>query len=372
MSNEFDQYINPDDKDDRDEENNNDKQDGDSELTEFELMIQAVNAKHGASIQLQENDSLRPNNLDDFIGQRRIKNTLQTTIRASMIRARAAPHILASGPAGHGKTTLAYIIADMRDVPLTSVLASGVTSVNDLVDPIVRSGDLPGRVIFIDEIHRLSPRLQEVLYPMMEDFKTRVRIGSGRDSYTEEVQLYPFTLIGGTTQPGRLAKPLKDRFGIVLRLTTYTVDELQILILRNSVKVDMKIDEPTAKMLAGRCRFSPRQANHLLTYCRDLALTLNKDEIDDVIVEQGLMDLGVDELGLTPDDRQVLDVISSKFDGGPVGVNSIAVTTDLDEENIISEVEPILLIHSLLERTPKGRKITLAGLEHLALTKDYD
>lgn len=346
-----------------------DEESGDT--SELDKIIEAVDAKHGASVQMQEVESLRPNNLDDFIGQPRIKNTLRTTIRASMIRQRSAPHILASGPAGHGKTTLAYIIANMREVPLTSVLASGVTSVNDLVDPIVRSGDLPGRVIFIDEIHRLTPRLQEVLYPLMEDFKTRIRVGSGKDSYTDEVQLYPFTLIGGTTQPGRLSKPLKDRFGITLRLTTYGVDELQILILRNSKKVEMFIDEPTAMMLAERCRFSPRQANHLLTYCRDLALTLNKEKIDAEIVEQGLMDLGVDELGLTPDDRLVLDVISSKFDNGPVGVSSIAVTTELDEDNIISEVEPILLIHSLMERTPKGRKLTLAGLKHLALTRDY-
>jgi Holliday junction DNA helicase RuvB len=338
---------------------------------DMQRIVEGVEAAHGAKIALDERTSLRPAILEEFIGQERVKNTVNTAVQASIIRKTAVPHILLSGPAGYGKTTLSHIIANVKEVPITSVLAAGITSVADLVDPIIRSGDTPSRVIFIDEVHRLTTRLQEMLYPAMEDFKISVRNGTGKYSYIDEQQLVPFTLIAATTNPGKLSKPLKDRFGVTLRLASYSIDQLEELIIQSATKIGVRLHEGVGHLIASRCRFSPRQGNHLLVYCRDVALIQKATEITDEVAKAAFKELGVDELGLDPDDRNVLNVIVDSFEGGPAGLESIALIADLDVDNITGGIEPLLLLHGLIERTVKGRKITKKGLEHVAVTQGY-
>jgi Holliday junction DNA helicase RuvB len=338
---------------------------------DLQKTVEGIEALHGSRIALDERTYLRPSILEEYIGQERVKNTVNTAVQASMIRKTAVPHVLLSGPAGYGKTTLAQIIANTKEVPITNILAAGVTSVQDLVEPILRSGDVPGRVVFIDEIHRLTTRLQEMLYPAMEDFKIMVRKGSGKYSYIEEIQLLPFTLIGATTNPGKLSKPLKDRFGVTLRLASYTIVQLEELIVQSAKKIGVELHEGVGYLIASRCRFSPRQGNHLLVYCRDVALIQKATEVTDEVAEAAFRELGIDELGLDPDDRSVLNVIVDSFGGGPAGLDSIALVADLDVDNITSGIEPLLLLQGLIERTVKGRKITPEGLKHAAVTQGY-
>lgn len=334
---------------------------------EKDRIIDALDRVHGSQVALNERQILRPWDLEDFIGQERVKSTINTLVNAAKMKNTAPPHILIQGPAGHGKTTLANIVAHMRGVPITNILASSVKSSDDLVMPI--STGEPGRVVFLDEIHRLTGRLQEVLYPIMEDFIIREK----GDRYTGSVerQLLPFCLIGATTDPGKLTKPLKDRFGVTLRLTTYESAQLVTLIKASCKKINLGISDEIAEKLSARARFSPRQSNHIITYCRDVAILDNQVEITQHVMDEALDQLGIDSLGLSPDDRQVLFTISESFGGGPVGVESISLVTDLDTENIQAEIEPILLRLGLVERTTKGRKITEKGLAHTMSTVGY-
>jgi Holliday junction DNA helicase RuvB len=310
--------------------------------------------------------NFRPTDLDDFVGQQRVKDTLLTLIEASRLEASALPHILVQGPAGHGKTTLANIAATMTNTQVTTVLAPSITLPTDLTSPLKR---LKARsVFFIDEIHRLKTKLQEVLYPVMEDYiiHEESRYGSSR-----EVLIQPFCLIGATTNPGLLTKPLRDRFQVTLRLEEYTKEQMTDLVVRSSERLNISLSPEGSELIALRCRNSPRQANNILSFCRRVALVAKSKTITDSIVEQGTKSLGIDELGLTPDDRLYLNTLMEKFNGGPTGVQSLAHASDLDIENITGTIESHLLARKLVDRTSRGRKITDAGVMHLALHLNY-
>tara|TARA_Y100000310_G_C20701615_1_gene830468 strand:- start:6208 stop:7194 length:987 start_codon:yes stop_codon:yes gene_type:complete len=314
--------------------------------------------------------SLRPRTLDEYIGQEPVKKTVKFIIEASIVKETVLPHMLMQGPAGHGKTSLVNVLAKTRGVELTTLLAPSISTTEELTTAIVAGS--AGRIVFIDEIHRLRPKQQEAIYSAMEDFKIETVVGSGRYAYKQETRLLPFSLMGATTNPGMLSKPLLDRFRVTHRLSTYTLDELKILVKQSAKRLHLTIDDEAIESVAQRCRFNPRQANNLLMLSHDMSVVLNgnSDEaaVNLKVVNETLESLGIDVKGLTPDDRQLLKTIANTFSGGPVGVDSLASTTDLDKANIIENIEPVLLRYELITRGLKGRSITKLGLEHLILT----
>ena len=308
-------------------------------------------------------NTIRPEVLDEYIGQSEVKENIRVFIEASKIRGEVLDHVLLYGPPGLGKTTLAFIIA--RELGVNIKTASGPS--------IEKSGDLaailstlePGDVLFIDEIHRMPRYIEEILYPAMEDFTLDIIIGGEGSSRSIKIDLPPFTLVGATTRAGDLSAPLRVRFGIISKLKFYTTEELTEIIKRTSRVLDMPIDDNAAVELAKRSRGTPRIANRLFKRVRDFALVDKKESIDLEVMEKALERLKVGKSGLDETDHQLLRAIIERFNGGPVGIDALASSIGEETSTIEDVIEPYLLQEGYLKRTSRGRMVTEKAYKEL-------
>jgi Holliday junction DNA helicase RuvB len=311
--------------------------------------------------------SLRPTAWEDYIGQQAIKDNLKILLGAAKERNHPPEHVLFYGPPGLGKTTLAHLIAKEMGTQMKVTSGPAIEKVGDLAS--ILTNLTAGDILFIDEVHRLNKMIEEVLYPAMESGTLNIVIGKGPGARVIQLELPPFTLVAATTRMALLSSPLRSRFsGGTFRLEFYTEEEITQILLRSAQILEIAIDEAAAKAIAERSRFTPRIANHFLRRCRDFA-QMKKTGIDRAIVNQTLQLLGIDEFGLSGADRKILETIIEKFNGGPVGVNTIATAT-AEEEATVEEVhEPYLIQIGFLERTPRGRTATKKAYQHLGF--DY-
>ncbi len=308
---------------------------------------------------------LRPQRMEEMVGQRDVYERLQIAIDAALKRDEPLGHILFDGPPGLGKTTFAMCIP--RHLGVSVQIASGATlkAPKDLIPYLTNAEERS--VLFIDEIHRMQKSVEEFLYPAMEDFRIDITLGEGVNARTLNIRLKPFTLIGATTRSGLLSAPLRDRFHMREHLDFYTVDELAEIVRRNAQKLQIKIDPSAAEEIARRSRGTPRIANNRLRWVRDYATSRANGRITLQVAEDALAMQGVDKLGLDLQDRKYLETIARVFGGGPVGVEAVAHTMNLSPDTLIDEVEPFLLRSELVVRTPRGRKLTPKAYEHLGM-----
>ena len=309
--------------------------------------------------------ALRPKKLDEYVGQEKIREQLEIFIDAAKKRNEALDHVLLFGPPGLGKTTLANIIAKEMGVNLRQTSGPVLEKTGDLA--ALLSNLEENDVLFIDEIHRLSPVIEEILYPAMEDYRLDIMIGEGPSARSVKLELPPFTLIGATTRAGMLTNPLRDRFGIVSRLEFYTRQELTKIVIRSAGLLEVEIDKEGANEIANRSRGTPRIANRLLRRVRDFAEVKSEGRINKLIADAGLKMLDVDLIGLDLMDRSFLLAIIEKFSGGPVGLDNIAAAIGEEKETIEDVIEPYLIQQGYLMRTPRGRLATPKIYEHFGL-----
>ncbi len=323
-------------------------------------------------IQSDENDkdddslldvSLRPKSFEEYIGQPRLKKNLKLAIEAAKKRGEPIDHVLLYGPAGLGKTTMASIIASEMGKTIRITSGPAIERAGDLASILTNLED--GDILFIDEIHRLHRSVEEVLYSAMEDFKLDIILGKGPSAKSMRLDLPRFTTIGATTKTGSLAAPLRDRFGLQHRLEFYNQDEIAKIIKRAAKILSVQIDGQAAEYLAMRARLTPRIANRLLKRVRDYADVNGDGIVDGSIAEKAMGMLEIDELGLDPSDRRVLNAIIDNHRGGPVGVNTLAALTGDEQSTIEDFFEPYLMQIGLIERTPRGRKATPRAYQHL-------
>jgi holliday junction DNA helicase RuvB len=307
--------------------------------------------------------SLRPRKLSEYIGQDKVKDNLAVFIQAALQRGEALDHVLLYGPPGLGKTTLAGIIANELGVNFRVTSGPAIERSGDLAALLTNLGERD--VLFIDEIHRLSHSVEEVLYSAMEDFALDIIIGKGPSARSIRLDIAPFTLIGATTRAGALAAPLRDRFGVISRLEYYETGALVHIIKRAAEILKIAIEDRGAEEIARRSRGTPRVANRLLKRVRDFAQMENSDSITERIADQALQKLEVDKAGLDHTDRRMLDTMIRKFAGGPVGLDTLAAAISEETDTIADIYEPYLLQLGFLNRTPRGRIVTRAGYEHM-------
>lgn len=314
--------------------------------------------------------SLRPNTLDEYIGQEAIKKRLNIALRAARARAESIDHVLLYGPPGLGKTTLAHIIS--REMSVNLVATSGPA--------IERSGDLmglltnlqPGDILFIDEIHRLPRPVEEFLYSAMEDFQIDFVIDKGAFAKTVKIKVKPFTLVGATTRAGLVSPPMRERFGLIYHLEFYSTEDLQTIVERSASLLETRLTPEAAREIAGRSRGTPRIANRLLKRVRDYAQVLDAEVITREIADEALCLEGIDSGGLDELDHRVLNTIIRVYRGGPVGIEALAATLNEEVDTLVDVVEPFLLKEGLLIRTPSGRKVTDLTRRYLGILTKAD
>jgi len=311
----------------------------------------------------KEDITIRPNRLDDFIGQAALKESLKIFIEASKKRREPLDHVLFSGPPGLGKTTLAHIIAHEMGVNIKSTSGPILEKPGDLA--AILTGLKKGDVLFIDEIHRLNSVVEEILYPAMEDYEIDVMIGEGPSARSIKLTLEKFTLIGATTRVGLLGSPFRDRFGFISRLNLYSVQELMEVVSRSATILHIPITEDGSNEIAKRSRGTPRIANRMLRRVWDFALVRADGKITQDVADTALTMLGIDRLGLDELDRKILGIIAQDFGGGPVGVKTIAISAGEEVRTIEEVYEPYLIQIGFIKRTPQGRETTEAARGHL-------
>ena len=339
----------------------------DMDTTEFDFENRIMNTSYHA----EDSDvdvSLRPKTLDEYIGQEKVKENLKIYIEAAKRRNDPLDHVLLYGPPGLGKTTLSNIIAAEMGVNIRITSGPAIEKQGDLAAILTNLNE--GDVLFIDEIHRLSRSVEEILYPAMEDFALDIIIGKGPAARSIRIDLPRFTLVGATTRAGQMTTPLRDRFGVILKLELYTPEELATIIRRNAGILGMEISDDGAIEIASRSRGTPRIANRLLKRVRDFAQVRGNGEIDSNIANYALNRLEIDQLGLDNVDRKMLETIIKFYEGGPVGLETLAATVGEEAVTLEDMYEPYLMQIGFLSRTPRGRCVTALAYEHLHIPYD--
>jgi Holliday junction DNA helicase RuvB len=307
--------------------------------------------------------SLRPRSLEEFVGQERVKEQLAIALEAAKGRGEALDHVLLAGPPGLGKTSLAYIVREELGVGLRSVAGPALERKGDMAAILTSLEERD--VLFVDEIHRLNRAVEEILYPALEDFRLDIIVGQGPAARTLTLDLPPFTLVGATTRTGLLTTPLRDRFGMTYRLEHYEPAELALIVRRSARILDVEIAEEASEEIARRARGTPRVANRILRRVRDVAEVRHDGAVSLEVAREALALLEVDGHGLERTDRELLAAIAHKFDGGPVGLSTLAVALGEEPDTIEDVYEPYLLQLGLIQRTPRGRIVTRLGREHV-------